>query len=406
MPLRKLMPALCLCLLHLSSAVSLGLASPTAHARQGDELVVGQVVELSGLGREFSRDFVAGAKTYFDHANATGLLPGRRIKHVVKDDAGDPQETLARTRELLKDDRADVLFGYVGDSGINTLLSNELFQKSGTAFFGAATGLNPARNIDNVYFLRASYAAEAEAVIEQFRLLGVTRFGIITAQSEFSAAIRREIESVIRAKKLELVRSLESTNEPSNIESAATRMAAGQRPQVVLMLADSVAVALFVKAYRPLDPGISLVSLSLAQHDTILQIIGPKLAHGTMLTQVVPDLNSKDLPVAIEHLTLMRKYRDEPPTAASFEGFIAAKTLVEVLRKSGGEMSRAGVLAALKRSPKLNVGGVRFEFVGGNARGANYADIVLLRKDGRLISRPVESKGADHTPPHISRICR
>ncbi|MBL8515672.1 MAG: ABC transporter substrate-binding protein [Betaproteobacteria bacterium] len=354
-------------------------------ARQSEELVVGQVVELSGLGREFSRDFVAGAKTYFDHVNATGLLPGKRIKHVVKDDGGNPDETLTRTRELLKDDKADVLFGYVGDSGINMLLSNELFQKSGVAFFGAATGLNPARNVDNVYFLRASYAAEAETVIEQFRLLGVSRFGIVTTQSEFGAAIRKEIESVIRQKKLELVRGVETTNDPKQIEGAATRMAGGQRPQVILMLGDSVAVALFVKAYRPLDPGISLVGLSIAQHDTILQIIGPKLAHGTMLTQVVPDLNSKDLPVAIEHLALMRKYRDESPTAASFEGFIAAKTLIEVLRKSGADASRAGVLAALKRSPKLNVGGVRFEFVGGNIRGANYADIVLLRKDGKLI---------------------
>lgn len=352
---------------------------------QADELVVGQVVELSGLGREFSRDFVAGAKTYFDHANAASLLPGKRIRHLVKDDGGDPAETIARTRELIRDDRADVLFGYVGDSGIHHLLSHELFEKSGIAFFGAATGLNPARAVDNVYFLRASYGAEAEAVVEQFRLLGVTRFGIVATESEFSATTRREIEGVIRNKKLELVRSIETTNDPRQIDAAATRMATGQRPQVILALGDSVAVALFVKAYRPLDPGISLVSLSLAQHDTILQIIGPKLAHGTMLTQVVPDLNSKDLPVAVEHLSLMRKYRDEPPTAASFEGFIAAKTLVEAIRRAGGDTSRSGVLAALKRSPKLNVGGVRFEFVGGNVRGANYADIVLLRKDGRLI---------------------
>lgn len=365
--------------------LSILMASTPAQARLSDELVVGQVVELSGLGREFSRDFVAGAKTYFDHANAMGLLPGKRIRHVVKDDGGSAEETLVKTRELLMEDRADVLFGFVGDSGINTLLSSDMFSKSGAAFFAAATGLNPARKLDNVYFLRASYASEAEAVVEQFRLLGVTRFGIMATQSEFSGAIRQEIEAVIRRKNLELVRSLESSNDSRQIESAAARMAAGQRPQVILMLGDSVAVAQFVKAYRPLDPGISLVSLSLAQHDTILQIIGPKFAHGTMLTQVVPDLHSKDLPVAIEHLALMRKYRDEPPTAASFEGFIAAKTLIEVLRKSGAEASRVGVQAALKRSPKLNIGGVRFEFVGGNTRGANYADIVLLRKDGRLL---------------------
>lgn len=360
------------------------LALPAA-AQDRDALVVGQVVELSGLGREFSRDFVAGAKTYFDHANAMGLLPGKKIRHVVKDDGGIAAETLARTRELIEEERADVLFGYVGDSGLNAVISSDLYRKSNIAMVGAASGFNPGRTVDNLFFLRASYAAEAEAVVEQFRLLGLTRFGVVVAQSEFSKTTRSEIEAVVRERKLSLVKSLETTNDPRQIEATAQQMAKGDRPQVILLMADSVTSALFVKAYRPLDPGISLVALSLAQHDTILQIIGPKLAHGTMLTQVVPDLNTKDLPVAIEHITLMKKYRDEPPTAATFEGFIAAKTLVEAIRRNGADTTRASVLAAMKKSPKLNVGGIRFEFVGSNARGAKFADVVLLRKDGRLL---------------------
>ena len=153
----------------------------------------------------------------------------------------------------------------------------------------------------------------------------------------------------------------------------------------MITLADSIACALFVKAYRPLDPGVSIVSLSLVNHETISQLIGPKLAHGTMITQVVPNVSSRDIPVAMEHAMMMRKYRDEPPSHATFEGYIAAKTLVQIIRQTQSDTTRGAIAAALKRAPKVNIGGIRVEFANGRNRGSDYADIVFLRKDGTLL---------------------
>lgn len=361
------------------------LAPGPAAAQPQDSLVIGQVVDLSGLGREFSRDFVAGAKTYFDHVNATGGIGGKRIRHVVRDDTGLAEMTLAQTQELLTGDRADVLFGYVGDAGVSALLGSDLFRKSGIAFFGAASGLNPEKSPPNVYYTRASYAAEAEAIVEQFRLLGVTRFAVVAAKSEFSRSVVREITDVIKTKRLDLVSVNEIATGEKDIARVAASIAAKHPPQVVITLADSIACALFVKAYRPLDPGVSIVSLSLVNHDTISQLIGPKLAHGTMITQVVPSVASRDIPVAIEHAAMLRKYRDEPPSHATFEGYIAAKTLVQIIRQTQSDTTRAAIAAALRRAPKVNIGGIRVEFANGRNRGSDYADIVFLRKDGTLL---------------------
>jgi branched-chain amino acid transport system substrate-binding protein len=366
-------------------AAFLSFLPPDAAAQPGDTLVVGQVVDLSGLGREFSRDFVAGAKTYFDHVNSTGGVGGKRIKHVVKDDTGLADLTLSQTKELLDADRADVLFGYVGDAGVNALLASDLFKKSGAAFFGAASGLNPADSSRNVYYTRASYASEAEAIVEQFRLLGVTRFSIVAARSEFSQSVINEITGVIRNKKLSLVSVNELGSGEKDIAKTASAIAAKNPPQVLIMLADSIACALFVKAYRPIDPGVSIVSLSLANHETITQLIGPQLAHGTMITQVVPNVWSRELPVAMEHSQMMKKYRDEPPSHATFEGYIAAKTLVQIMKQTQSDTTRQGIATALKRAPKVNIGGIRVEFASGKSRGSDYADIVFLRKDGRLL---------------------
>jgi branched-chain amino acid transport system substrate-binding protein len=363
----------------------LTIVPPAARAQPSDSLVVGQVVDLSGLGREFSRDFVAGAKTYFDHVNSVGGIGGKRIKHVVKDDTGLAEMTLNQTRELLETDRAGVLFGYVGDAGVNALLASELFKKSGAAFFGAASGLNPSDSSRNVYYTRASYAAEAEAIVEQFRLLGVTRFSIVAAKSEFSQSVVNEITGVIRNKKLSLVSVSDLGTGEKDIGRTAAAIAAKNPPQVMIMLADSIACALFVKAYRPLDPGVSIVSLSLVNHETITQLIGPTLAHGTMITQVVPNVSSVEIPVAMEHGQMMRKYRDEPPSHATFEGYIAAKTLVQIMKQTHADTTRQGIAAALKRAPRVNIGGIRVEFANGKSRGSDYADIVFLRKDGRLL---------------------
>lgn len=66
------------------------------------------------------------------------------------------------------------------------------------------------------------------------------------------------------------------------------------------------------------------------------ELLGPKLAHGVMVTQVVPNPGLPGSTLQKEHLDAIRKFRDEPPSHLTVEGFMAAKVLVEAVRRDGG----------------------------------------------------------------------
>jgi hypothetical protein len=153
---------------------------------------------------------------------------------------------------------------------------------------------------------------------------------------------------------------------------------------VVLVVADSVATANFVRSWRESDTATFIVGLSIVNHATVLELAGPKRAVGTLLTQVVPDPTKSHEAIVGEHLRLMRKFRDEPPSHLTLEGFLAAKTLVTALRRARKGATRAEIATALRSMDKVDLGDVYVRF-SDRQRGYSFVDISFLRANGTLL---------------------
>jgi ABC-type branched-subunit amino acid transport system substrate-binding protein len=356
------------------------LAATTAAA----DIVVGQVVDYASLDHDMSRDFVAGAKVYFDHVNTQGGINGRRIVHLVRDSDGDPRKSLALARELIAKDRADVLFGFVGEDLVSATLKSAEFKASRIALLAPVSGAATAGPADRVFYTRASYAVEARKAVEQFRAHGLERFALLYVDTDYGRAVRQAIHDELRASRLAL--SMERPLRPDGQGAAAEAKALGQlKPQVVIVVADALALAEVIKTYRPLDPGSLVVGLSMVNHETLLQISGPALAHGTLLTQVVPDPRKTNSTVLREHIELMKRYRDEPPSHLTLEGFIAAKVLVQAIRSAGRDLSAAGIAAALRGMPRVDLDENYVAWLAADKRDANFVDVTFLRGNGTLL---------------------
>src|SRR5437899_525306 len=94
-----------------STAAGLALALAVAAAHAG-QVVVGQVAPLSGLDANQGRAYGAGMQIAFNNANKGSGVNGNTITLVRKDDAGNPENTLKLTQELIDQDKAVVLAGY------------------------------------------------------------------------------------------------------------------------------------------------------------------------------------------------------------------------------------------------------------------------------------------------------
>ena len=117
----------------------------------------------------------------------------------------------------------------------------------------------------------------------------------------------------------------------------------------------------------------------------MFELLGPQLAHGVMIMQVVPNPAVVDTAVMREHQLAMRKFRDEPPSHLTLEGFLAAKALAEEIRRAGAAPSREAITAALRRNGRVDVGGITVDFTPSGRLRSPYVDIAMIRRDGSLL---------------------
>lgn len=371
-------------LLALSSLFS----SASGFASTANDIRIGSVVDQSGLQGDVSRDYLAGARTYFDQINSMGGINGRKINLIVKDDEGVKANTVRLTRELIDGDRVDALFGYVGDDSVEAVSKDPVFKASKIILYAPLSGSSIATSPDHVFFLRPTYRDEVSHILQHFSLLGNKTFVVVNSLDSFGDAIGTVLADQLKARQLTAAGKFSLSARLNNVENVA-RDVLKLKPQVVVVAADTIAMAEFLKKFRALDRGTNVVGFSTVNHRTLIEIAKPEFAMGTMLTQVVPHPQASDTRVQTEHRAMMKKFRDEPPSHLTLEGFLAAKGLVRALERAqertGRTVNRFTIAAALAGTKQFDLDGITLSFTPENDRGSKFVDLSYLRKSGTLV---------------------
>ncbi len=328
-----------------AALAALLFAAPGAAAR---DIVVGQVVDYAGMRGEAARDYVAGAKVFFDALNARGGIDGMKVRLVVVDRPGSAGAVRAATRALLDEEHADVLFGDVGDAAVAAATQEPELASGAVALVAPlAGGTSGSRS---VFYTRPDHASEVRQVLAHFRALQLTRF------AQLGAADLGDVRAVL-----------------------------ARNAQALIIDADTASTAEFVRRYRPLDPGAMIVALSTVNHRVLFELLGSRLAHGMMVVQVVPNPALAGSPLAKEHLDAIRRFRDEPPSHLTLEGFAAAKVLAEGLRRTRGNPTRSAIARAMEGLGRVDLGGLTVDLRHGKRGDGAYLDLAMIRRDGSLL---------------------
>jgi len=367
----------------LGAALAALLPAATAQAA-GNEIVVGEIIDQSPAWMEAGRDYVAGAKTYFDLVNSEGGINGKKIVHVVKDGGGKPAEIARAAAELLGEGRADVLFGNIGDATMRSLDAARTAEKQNVVVFAPLTGLPSAQR--QVKTMRATYADEARSLVRHFSGLGLTSFcAVVTPGEDQKASLAALREATAQAGR---PLACEVAIDDSGSDAARVAQAVqAKRPQAVIVLGDTTVVGNFVRVFAFKNLGIALGALSVVNHTALIEIAGPQAARGVVITQVVPSPQKEAVPIVREHVRAMRKFRDEPPSHLTLEGFIAAKTMIEALRRglTMKNPKREDITAALAALPDTSLTALISEYASATAGGGRLIEVTMVGGDGRLI---------------------
>jgi len=360
-----------------------------AHAAVArEDLVIGQVAPLTGTIAGTGDEYVAGGAAYFAHVNANGGIYGRKIRVVVKDDSYKPDQTLALTRQMLAEDKPIALFGFVGTGNVLALNKNKILEEAGIALLAPYTGAQDLREPvnPNIFHIRASYTDETSRMVEHLHTIGLRRFAVMYQDDPFGKSGLAGAEAALQKLGLKAVaKGGYDRTKPEEVDAAVAAIAPAD-PDAIIMVSVNRASAAFVKKMREKGSKARLFSISVVNFKELLKNAGEENARGIGISQVMPYPYSTLAPVAREFQMLMKQYQpDKVVSYASMESFIAAKILVEAIRRAGGNPTREKVITQLEKMNSYDAGGFKVSFSPENRVGSKFVEVTVIGAGGRLM---------------------
>ncbi len=351
-------------------------------AAASENIVIGQAVDLSGPNGAIGRDYVAGLKTYFDTVNTKGGVAGKRIQYIVHDDQGKPELAAKLATDLIAKENVEFLLGGVGTAPTNAILSAPAFQRSKLVLFAPLAHGNLARS-SQLMMWRPQFQDEMRYLYSYFSKVGIKDIGLVMQASATSEQILQSMSSEMRAHGMKVVGVARiGSNGEKSVEEAA-RLAAA-KPGLVLIFADSIAGGLFLKTFRTHASQTFVAGTSLTNLETLREVAGAKAVEWTVFSQVVPNPNRYASSIQMEHISMMRKFRDEDVSSLTLEGFAVAKALVSMIEKAKNYRNAIQEFRA-SRNAEIDLGGLLIVNSDKDPHLSNYLDVALFRQGTRLV---------------------
>jgi branched-chain amino acid transport system substrate-binding protein len=294
------------------------------------------------------------------------------------DDHGQPATTAANTKKLL-DQGVLCLFGYYGSPQVAA--AYPLVKNSGVLMFAPMSAADQFRGpqYPNIYTLRPGYADEAAEITRHAETLGARKLAIIhSGDGESLSALESAERTMTRmGAKVAGKAALSSGSVANSVDKA---LAAA--PESVLVISDANSAAGVVRDLRAKSFRGPIYGFSNTGESLLAEELGPEGA-GVVVVRVVPKSENPKAAVARELLADATAANIGKPNVYMLEGYIAARVLVEALKRIPGEPARGKLKQAVESLHDLNVGGFRVHYARERV-GSKLVELALIDSQGRV----------------------
>jgi hypothetical protein len=230
-------------------------------------ILIGMTAPFSGPSGPYGLDMKMVINAYFRQLNDAGGVHGRRLDLRSLDDGYETERTVANTRALIAQEQVFALLGFYGSSP-TTAAMNEVFGVAKVPLVGTISGADSLRqsprdhpNNRYMFNVRASYANETEAIVNQLVSLGFKSIAVFYQNDGFG---KSGLEGVLAAlRKHNQVPSAVATVERNSADvSGAVQTIAKANPQAVIMVTLYKASAAFVREMRKAKQNPQFMTLS------------------------------------------------------------------------------------------------------------------------------------------------
>jgi branched-chain amino acid transport system substrate-binding protein len=355
-------------------------------------LWLGQLASTSHpLTAAMAKDYVAGIELALQRSNISGGIKGRQIKLATVDDQFDANQAVALTEQLVAQKDIIAMVGNFGTQPLLKLVSEGVLEKHQLAAIAPMTGLKSALDKPNVFAVRASYEDEVQAMLNHAARLGRTHVGYVYYEAGVGTHLAKLAPAMAQYANVKLAGPVGFAVTKDLKEQQATVLSQikswdAQRPQAIVLIAVGAVHSEAVKAIRQqFGQGMPIYSLGQVNPESLLRDVGMQAAAGVMLTQVMPQPSSSELP-------LLREFQKDVAAFAPqqnlgymlLEGYVAGRITTELLKRARG-FTRDAVLQAALSSGEINVGGFRVNYSPTERKSLHRVELTMVSRNGNLI---------------------
>ncbi len=366
---------------------ALALAAAGAASAQGvtdSTILLGQSVALTGPAQQLGLDMQLGASLYFNQVNARGGVNGRKIVLKTLDDGYEATRAAENTKKLINEERVFALFGYVGTP--TSQASMPIFTEAKVPFVGPFTGAELLRTPVNPYIfnVRASYWDETEAIVQHLTAMSVNKIAVFYQNDSYGMAGFTGVERALKKRGLEIV--AKGTVERNTVEvKKAIEEINKVQPQAVVMISAYKSCAAFIKEMKKAGANPTFWNVSFVGSKALAKELD-KEGRGVQISQVVPFPWDGSVPVVKEYQRLLAENaKGEQPGFGTLEGYIAAKVMVEGLRRAGKNLNRDGFIRAMESIQDYDLGGFKVNYGPGRRNASQFVDLTIISKDQKFV---------------------
>ena len=359
------------------------LAHPAfAQGVSSDRILLGQAAVFSGPAAQLGIQMRNGVKAYFDYVNEKGGVHGRKLELITEDDRYEVSVAPGASKKLIEQHRVFALVGYVGTpTGVVHL---PVVTQAKVPLVGMFTGAEVLRVPFNryVFHVRASYYDETEAIVEQVVSTGGKNIAVFYQDDAYGEAGLKGVE-IAMAKRGMKISALGTVERNTVKVENAVKVINVARPDAVVMVSAYTSCAEFIRQMKRAGSGATFYNVSFVGSKALADALG-KEGTGVAISQVVPFPWGTAVPVVKEYQQLSKKAGYTDYNFSAIEGFLAAKVLVEGLRRTGRDLTREKFIDTMEKLD-VDLGGFYVSYSPKSHTGSKFVDLTIIGRDGKFL---------------------
>jgi branched-chain amino acid transport system substrate-binding protein len=350
------------------------------------EIVIGHVAGYTGPATKDAVEMGEGARVLIEATNDRGGINGRKLSLLTVDDHFKPEETAQFI--LSMNGKVSALLPTTGSIQLGYVIKQGVLDKINLPIVGTIPGNESFRTPlhKNLFHFRAGDQEQLEKIVEQLTSVGITKIAVLARNNPSGAEGAAIVQNALQKRGLKVI--VNGIYDASNKATwgPQVKLMLDAKPDAIILQGTPLGIADITRELKTGGVTALLYAVSYADFKTIIKVAGLQSARGFVISQVLPNLNNKSLPLIKAFRADFDKYTKTPgePSHFNLEGYIAAKLIVDAIRKSK-DASPDGVRRGLEQMRQYDMGGYFVDFSPTKHTGSSWVDLSIIGASGALI---------------------